>query len=175
MDISVSHLLRSPIGTRQTHQIDEELDGVDVAGPVEGEVTLTRTNRGILASARLHAEAEVNCGRCLELFDCPLDLRFEEEYFPSTDIISGAPLAIPDEPGCFTIDEHHILDLTEAIRQYALLAIPMKPLCREKCAGLCAGCGCNLNLETCHCSTQKTDPRWAQLTALVNKRKGTDR
>jgi len=42
----------------------------------------------------------------------------------------------PDEAGCFTIDEHQVIDLTEAVRQYALMAVPMKPLCREDCAGL---------------------------------------
>ena len=177
LEINVSQLLKSPIGTKQTYKIDEAVEDTDIACAVQGEVKLTRTNRGILASASLHTEAEVTCSRCLTLFRCPLVLNFEEEYFPTIDIISGAPVPVPDEPGGFTIDEHHILDLTEAIRQYALLAIPMKPLCHEDCAGLCPQCGCNLNLKACDCSTPQEDPRWFQLTALVkvNKRKGTER
>jgi uncharacterized protein len=46
-----------------------------------------------------------------------------------------------DEPGAFTIDRNNILDLEEAVRQYSTLAIPMKPLCREDCPGLCPVCG----------------------------------
>ena len=97
------------------------------------------------------------------MFTYPLTLNIEEEYFPTTDVVSGASLPIPDEPGCFTIDEHHILDLTEAVCQYALLAIPMKPLCREDCAGLCPKCGHDLNQGSCGCLSQETELRWSEL------------
>jgi len=96
-----------------------------------------------------------------------LTLNIEDEYFPTTDVVSGASLPLPGEPGCFTIDEHHILDLTEAIRQYALLAVPMKPLCRGDCAGLCPNCGHNLNQGPCDCLPQKVDPRWSELNKLA--------
>jgi len=115
------------------------------------------------------------------LFSCPLTLNIEEEYFPTTDVATGVPVSLPDEPGCFTIDEHNILDLTEAIRQYALLVTPMKPLCREDCVGLCPTCGCNLNQAPCDCPPKPADPRWSEISKLVlannqasvNERKGT--
>ena len=171
MQINVSQLLKESIGATRNYHLAEV---VDSAGVVEGEVRLLRTDRGILARGKLNTEVEVTCSRCLISFHCPLTLNIEEEYFPTTDVVSGAPLSLPEEPCCFTIDEHHILDLTEAIRQYALLAIPMKPLCREDCAGLCPHCGHNLNLGPCHCPSQATDPRWFQLTELLNERKGTE-
>jgi len=150
---------------------------VDIAGStskVEGEVRLMRTDRGILAKGRLHTEVEVTCSRCLSLFRCPLALNIEEEYLTTADVVSGARLSLPEELGSFTIDEHHVLDLTETIRQYALLAIPMKPLCREDCAGLCPHCGHNLNLGPCQCLSPGADPRWFQLSKLVTERKGTE-
>jgi len=171
MQINVSQLLKESIGAIRNYHVTEVVDSI---GMVEGEVRLLRTDRGILARGTLKTKVEVTCSRCLNLFRCPIALNIEEEYFPTTDIVSGAPLSLPEEPGSFTIDEHHILDLTEAIRQYALLAIPMKPLCREDCAGLCPHCGHNLNLGPCHCPSQATDPRWFQLTKLVNERKGTE-
>ena len=94
-------------------------------------------------------------------------MNFEEEYFPVIDVASGGSLPLPDEPGCFTIDEHLILDLTEAVRQYALLALPMKPLCRQDCAGLCPTCGRNLNQGGCDCPPQGLDPRWSGLSKLL--------
>ena len=134
-----------------------------------------RTHRGILAKANLHTEVKVTCSRCLGLFSCPLVLNFEDEYFPTTDVVSGVSLPLPEEPGCFTIDEHHTLDLTEAIRQYALLAIPMKPLCRQDCAGLCPHCGYNLNQGACDCLPQEADPRWSELSKLaLAEREGTE-
>ena len=137
MWLNVSQLLKAPIGAIRNHEVNEVVDIVgDDSSQVQGEVGLTRTNWGILAKAALHTEVELSCSRCLNLFSYPLTVNFEEEYFPTTDITSGARLPLPDNSGSFTIDEHHILDLTEAVRQYGLLVIPMKPLCREDCAGL---------------------------------------
>ena len=168
MRINVSQQLKSPIGLKWDYEVEEVVDIAGGERKVEGEVTLVRTDRGILAKAGLHTEVEFTCSRCLASFDFPLTLNIEEEYFPTTDVVSGASLLFPDEPGCFTIDEHHILDLTEAVRQYVLLAIPMKPLCRQDCAGLCPTCGHNLNQGPCHCPSQQVDPRWAKLRKLAS-------
>jgi len=100
-------------------------------------------------------------------FSCALSLDIEEEYSPATDVHTGASLPLPDEPGCFIIDEHHVLDLTEAIRQYAVLALPMKPLCRKDCAGLCPNCGHNLNRGSCDCLAHEIDPRWSKLEGCL--------
>lgn len=182
MEINVSHLFKAPIGTVRNYEVNEVVDitGDGSGSLIQGEVRLMRTDRAILVKGALHTEIEATCSRCLSLFSCPLTISIEEEYFPTVDIVSGAPLSLPEEAGCFTIDEHHILDLTEAIRQYALLAMPMKSLCREDCAGLCPNCGYNLNEMPCGCPAQEVDPRWAKLEKLalssdrlVDKRKGT--
>jgi len=145
-------------------------DTVNISGsdsPVQGEVLLVRTDRGILVNAKLHTEVEITCNRCLSLFSSPLTLGIEEEYFPIVDVDSGGSLSLPDEPGCFAIDEHHDIDLTEAVRQYALLAMPMKALCREDCKGLCPTCGHNLNQGPCDCLSREVDPRWSKLSELL--------
>ncbi len=141
LQINVSQLLKEPVGSTRDCQVDGSVDisGDGSASDVQGEVRLMRTGRSILVKGRFFTSAEVDCARCLEQFSCPLVLDIEEEYFPVIDVASGASLAPPDEPGSFTIDERQVLDLTEAVRQYALIAIPMKPLCREDCAGL-QGC-----------------------------------
>jgi uncharacterized protein len=135
---NVAQLLKEPVGSTRDYELDEPVDitGNGVGGQVRGKVRLTRTNRGILVKGTVNTGVEVTCSRCLSRFRCPLTFTIEEEYFPVIEVSSGAPLSPPDEPGSFTIDGHHILDLTEAIRQYALLTMPMKPLCREDCTGL---------------------------------------
>ena len=147
MEINVSQQLKANIGNVREYEISELTDirGIGVSSPVEGSVKLTRTNRGILVQGTLHTKVPVECSRCLKVFDYPLTVNIEEEYFPVIDVNSGTPVEIPDDVDSFTIDEHHILDLSEAIRQNALLAIPMKVLCRKDCAGLCQECGKNLN------------------------------
>ena len=69
---------------------------------------------------------------------------------------------------------YHVLDLTEAMRQYILIAIPMKPLCREDCAELGSSCGSNLNQGECGCPSQPVDPRWHGLIKLLDKQKGIE-
>ena len=181
VQINVSQQLKEPIGSTRNYGVNEVVDIAGDNSPVQGEIGLMRTDRSILAKGTLHTEIELTCSRCLSLFSCPLTLNIEEEYFPITDVATGASVPLPDEPDCFTIDEHNILDLTEAIRQYALLTLPMKPLCGEDCAGLCPTCGCNLNQAPCNCLPKPADPRWSELGKLVlvdseapvNEQKGT--
>ena len=181
MQINVSHQLKASIGSIRNYEVSGIVNVAGGKSMVQGEVKLMRTDRSILAKSTLHTAVEVTCSRCLGLCACPLTLKIEEEYFPITDVASGASLPLPEEPSCFTIDEHHIIDLTEVIRQYALLTIPMKPLCRGDCAGLCSDCGQNLNQGPCHCSPWGRDPRWSELSkltlardAVVNEQEGIE-
>ena len=170
MQINVSQLLQEPIGATRDYLIDDTAASADSIKdrPVRGECHLLRTQRSILAECTLETEAELTCSRCLCQFRYPITVKFREEYVPTVDVVTGAPVEAPDEPSIFTIDEHHILDLTEAIRQFSLLAIPMKPLCSEDCAGICQNCGKNLNEGSCDCPKDDIDPRWSELTKLLH-------
>lgn len=152
MFFNVAQLLKEPVGASRSYTV-HELAAISDEGEslVEGEVKLTRTNKTILVSAHLRTSFETGCSRCLRQCTQPLEAVFEEEYIPTIDVVSGVPLPPSSEPGVFYIDPNHILDLTEAMRQYALLVMPMKPLCREDCAGLCPTCGHDLNLGPCQC------------------------
>ena len=79
---------------------------------------------------------------------------------------TGATLPLPEEPGSFMIDDRNIMDISEAIRQYTVMALPIKPLCRQDCSGLCPTCGADLNEKRCDC-TPEIDPRWEKLNTLV--------
>ena len=138
LQVNVSQLLKEPVGATRNLEIADRVRVLDGASFVSGQVKLIHTNRGILTSGHLLVEVEAECCRCLELFSCPLEIDIEEEYFSTVDVHSGSGLRLPEdyESENFTIDEHHILDLSEAIRQYAIIAIPMKPLCRQDCAGI---------------------------------------
>jgi uncharacterized protein len=169
MQINVSQLLQESIGSTREHKFD---DAADILGDgnkykVRGDCRLLRIRRGIIVKCALETEVELTCGRCLRRFRHPLKIGFEEEFLPTIDVTSGLPLPLGEDAGAFTIDEHHIIDLTEPARQYALMAIPMKPLCRADCAGLCQKCGQNLNQGNCGCSTREIDPRWSELSKLL--------
>ena len=137
LEINVAQMLKGSIGTEKIVPVSGSvnIEGYGEAS-VEGKVRLMRTNRSILVKGKLETRVQASCARCLEPFDCPLTLNIEEEYFPMTDVNTGVPMPEPEEPGYFIIDEHLILDLAEAVRQYALMAVPMKPLCRPECPGI---------------------------------------
>lgn len=59
------------------------------------------------------------------------------------------------------------IDLGEEVRQSIILALPMKPVCREDCLGLCSHCGRNLNKEKCGCKEEEIDERLAKLGKLL--------
>jgi uncharacterized protein len=168
MDMNVFQLLRDPIGSTRDFHIDEVIDinGDGQSHRIYGDCNLLRTQRSILVKCALNTEVDLECNRCLGKFRHPLKIDFEEEFLPTLDMQTGTPLPPPEDAGLFTIDEKHTLDLTEAVRQYALLAIPMKALCKKDCAGLCPTCGKNLNHGKCNCPEDNTDPRWSKLAGL---------
>ncbi len=140
--------MKEPVGSRRHYRISE-----DGPPPVRGEVDLVRTQRGIFVSGRLETSTEAVCSRCLADFEQVLELSLEEEYLSKF------------EEGSFAINEGEI-DLGEAVRQYTLLATPMKPLCRANCAGLCVYCGRDLNTGSCTCLNGGGDSRFSVLTSL---------
>ncbi|RJQ39114.1 MAG: DUF177 domain-containing protein [Dehalococcoidia bacterium] len=172
LTINVAQQLKESIGAEREYELSGRVDIDGKESTVEGQVKLTRTDRGIVVEAHVTGKMKIACSRCLAEFDHPLSLNFEEEYLQTVDMASGGKLSLPGDCGNFTTDARHNLDLSEAVRQYALLSVPIKPLCRKKCAGLCPHCGQNLNQGQCQCPSAQVDPRWAPLLELKDKLKG---
>lgn len=166
---NVSQLLREPVGSTRTYHVDDRLtvplDGWQEIA-VSGPVTLTRTLDGVLANGTFATAVPMNCDRCLQPVTVPLEVQIEEEYLPTVDPVTGARLSEPAEPTPFRIDEHHHLDLSEAIRQALVLNIPMTVLCRPECRGICPTCGADRNVNPCTCGESGLDERWAALRGL---------
>jgi uncharacterized protein len=168
MHINVAQLLKEPTGSSRSVQIDESL-GTDDINSVKGEVTLIRTNRGIMAKAEVTAGVTGICSRCLKPIDYNVNYDFNEECLPSVSTSEG--LTSPEQADNINIDENHMLDLSEVIRQYTLLTMPIKPLCRPDCAGICPSCGHNLNQGPCQCPSHAHDQRWSKLIHLGRESK----
>ena len=169
---NVAQLLQEPTGATRHYDLDDDHldlgDGLEVR-PVKGHVRLTRTQNGVLADVDAHGQVWLQCGRCLEDMQQALDFRFSEEYYQTVAVNTGAALPKPEDPEAFLIDETHKLDLADAMREYALLEVPMLPLCRPDCKGLCPECGTNLNDETCDCQPDQADERLAVLKQLLDQ------
>jgi uncharacterized protein len=162
MKFNLASLLEEPAGSKMSFGIDEaqqELAEDVRADFVRGTIEFTRTNRGILAEGQLHSQVQLECARCLKTFSQPLDLHLEAQF--------GSPPIKPQGEAIFPIGVKGILDLTEALREYILLYLPMRPLCKPDCRGLCVECGKSLSEETCDCARGTIDPRLARLKDLL--------
>jgi len=131
--INVAQLLSEPVGSSQSYCIDELVDE-QAGGLVQGKITLIHSGNGVLVRAELTVKVELTCSRCLDDFVYPANLHIEEEFFSAANVSSASPF--PEESTEFTIDNHNMLDLGEIIRQYTLLNLPMKPICRPDCIGI---------------------------------------
>jgi uncharacterized metal-binding protein YceD (DUF177 family) len=173
MRYNVAQLLKERPGGSRCHTISGVLHDVDENNPgatlVGGDATLIRTLKGILASGSAHLSMAQACSRCLAPTESAVSFDFSEEFIPSVDIDTGAslPTVDADSPE-LVIDEHHTLDLTELLRQYAVLAGACSRPCRPDCRGLCPVCGADLNAGPCGCDVSRTDPRLAVLAELLH-------
>lgn len=123
------------------------------------------TDRFRLVGA-VRTELELPCSRCLEPFRLPIDASFTLRYLPETDMATEPERELPEEELEVSFYRDDAIDLEELLREQFYLQLPMKPLCREGCLGLCPQCGTNLNTATCGCTVEWEDPRLAPLEAL---------
>ena len=180
---NVAQLLKEPVGsTRRLDLETPELTLYDETGgeasggqakidahSVEGQVKVTTLRDNVLVQGDVTAEVSLECSRCLELFDLPVEATLEEQFQPTIDVYSEAPVRRDEHEQndqAFDIDANHMMDLTEPVRQALLVALPMKPLCREDCKGICPQCGANLNESDCGHTEESVDDRWSGLRAL---------
>ncbi len=171
MRFRVSQELRQPVGTEFDLELRRRsifLDDDAALEDLKGDAVLLRTDRGLLITVRARARVRGSCGRCLSPVESPIEIDFQEEFIPVLDPGSGKHITTDESAESFIIDADLMLDLGEALRQYALMSSPSKPLCRPDCAGLCPACGANLNQGPCPCPPE-SDDRWQTLAALNTK------
>ena len=158
--VPVTELVRRPGSHKHVHAI---VDAEDLAlpearvpdgAPIEVDVELQALSDGIVVHGRVTAPWEGVCRRCLQPARGSTAAEVEEVY-----------QVRPTSEEAFTFDGDAI-DLTPLVRENVLVDLPMAPLCRDDCAGLCPTCGADRNLAPCDCRSGATDPRWGLLDDL---------
>jgi uncharacterized protein len=137
------------------------------AAPVRIQGSVERNGETVDLTARLNATVRLACARCLESFDLPVYNEFAlrlvaEEADPKAGTDADADDAV------FLAPEGRA-DVREIATEQIYLSLPMKPVCREDCKGLCPACGANRNVDECGCPQQPEDPRLAPLRELQQR------
>lgn len=141
LKINVGFLLNQPIGTYR----DIHFEYPDVV--LKPDLNLTnfsgvarvgRTPQGILVQGEFQGKAPAECVRCLTGFDQSLHATFDELYAFDKRSVTDSGLILPEDAN---------IDLEPLAREYLLIEMPISPVCRSDCKGLCPICGTNLNEE----------------------------
>jgi uncharacterized protein len=174
MIYNVASLLTGNLGDSQQHEIENEslkTNGHSLK-KINGSVSLMRTDRTVLVNAEIEATTHDSCSRCLEPATVNIFVNMEEEFSPANaDLVDGPNNRTDDDyyDEALVIDEQNFLDLTESLGQALLSALPIAPLCKEDCLGICPTCTVNRNMISCSCAKSSVDPRWAGLANLTGK------
>jgi len=141
--LNVGFVVHQEVGYK--HEFPFEFEQIQISDDLdlqhfEGVATIGRTPQGLLIQADFSAETVLECVRCLNEYKYSLTWDFTELYAFNSKSVSESNLILPDDAQ---------IDLQPLIREYALLNIPNKPLCKANCKGLCAVCGEDLNLSDC--------------------------
>ena len=175
MIFNVSGLIMGPTGGTRRFDLDGEIleteygEFRDISGPVE----LLNTGRTVLVTAEVGGYTTSSCARCLDPALIELRTTIEQEFYPvNANLVDTDPFPTDPDEQVFLIDERNFVDLYEAVRQSLTSAIPMAPLCRENCKGLCSNCSARLDSEPCACDEPIVNPQWSALAEIGSGLKG---
>lgn len=148
-------------------------EGLTEAVAIEGRAY--RAAADLLIEGRIHGEVELVCSRCLNRFRAPIRESFRLVLEPAGNRVPADPEAAAAlaSDGLYLGDEAetgwfrgHTLQLDRFIGELLSLALPMQPVCRESCLGLCPRCGVDRNLESCNCAESRPESPFAVLGKL---------
>ena len=151
-----------------------QLEGEDfrVRVPVQFSAEVRKDAQKVRLVGRVKTTLETDCGRCLEPFEIPVDAPFDLLYLAEPAGTQAGEGKIQDVDVGVSFYKDDTIDLGEVMREQFFLALPMKPLCRPDCQGLCPICGKNRNREPCDCQETWVDPRLAGLKKLLKHNDG---
>ncbi len=139
---------------------------VSPLGPILGEFHLIRRGPRVTVQGRVRGRVLASCSRCLAEAETPVDETVSVEFRPLPESGGGERELTGGE---LEVDFYQdgIIDMAEFLVEQVRLALPMKPLCSDRCPGLCPVCG-RPRQEGCGCAERPADDRWDVLRGLLH-------
>lgn len=171
-------LTRQASESHEHFPVLDELHGqgeVRFEKPLDIRVAVRRLDEMIVVEGEVETAVRFQCCRCLEGFCQQLRVEFAVTYVRHThtvveDEAEGEVELQAEDLGLVPFEGDEI-DLSEAIQEQVIMALPIKPLCKEGCRGLCAHCGANLNEGDCGCHVQDFGGKFAALKDFKVRKK----
>jgi len=143
-----------------------DAESFKVVAPAELAFDIYKDKDQFRLIGRVKTTLELLCGRCLEPFTLPVDAEFDLRYQPHAQNTGEGEREVEEDDLTTAFYVNDELDLGQLMAEQFYLVLPMKPLCRPDCKGLCPTCGTNWNHDTCTCDNSWQDPRLEALKAL---------
>ncbi len=163
--------VEEPFDWQETLKLDPaELDRLEVVdvGEIECVGRIFPAAEGLLLRASLQYSQSLRCMRCLETVALPVSGDLDLLIQIGGSEAAAEERALEEQDFGMISLENPLLDTRPILIEQIQLGVPMKPLCKEDCAGLCSSCGADLNQGPCGCR-EVTDPRWGALAALKQR------
>jgi uncharacterized protein len=141
--------------------------GVPEGSDIDLDLRLESVQEGVLVSGTARVRLVGECARCLDQVVDTFDARLSELYIYAERREAAQDSGDPEAEALPSI-EGDLLDLEPTLRDAVVLALPLSPLCRDDCPGLCSECGARLADDPQHMH-DVVDPRWAALLDLTNE------
>jgi len=138
----------------------DEADG-HLLQPVSVELVAEKHGHQVRLRGKLSALLELFCAKCLDPLRMEVSPDFDQFYEPNRGLKLTGEIALEERDTEIAFFNGDVIEVVDLVREQILLALPMKPVCREDCKGLCPNCGGNRNLRDCGCQTLNLDPRLA--------------
>ena len=132
---------------------------------VSGKVRLAGNE--VFVNGHVETRAQVECDRCLQPVEIPVNTDFALEYITGSEYESAQAVELTEEEMSVSVFDGEAIDVDEIVKEQIVLAVPTRMLCREDCKGICPECGTDRNTGDCNCVTNDIDPRWAALKKLI--------
>lgn len=149
-------------------EFQEKIEELELKEPFSGtyytEIKVTKLHNRIVLDINLETKAFFECDRCGVRFESNLNNNFQMVY-----LFGDSPEESNSDNLIYLPPDADRINLKKELRDYSILSIPMKKLCKEDCKGLCYRCGKNLNDDSCICEEQQIDSRWKPLVELKQK------
>jgi uncharacterized protein len=143
-----------------------------IVAPVSLAFEIVKDAQQFRLAGLVQTTLELPCGRCLEPLTWPVAAAFDLRYQPVAEHLNagtGPDREIEEDDLSTAFYENDEIDLGQLMQEQFHLSLPMKPLCRDECRGLCPVCGTNLNGTACSCTRAWEDPRLAVLKTLTSE------
>lgn len=173
MNINVARIQDKPFSLQTEEPVESfpVLSGMQsegecvFSGPIRSEVTVTREFDHMRVSGRVRAEVTLVCSRCIASYNEEVDSHFTIFFRKGTpqDIVEEEEIELGEEDLISAFYSGDEIELAHEIEEQVAMGIPLKPLCREECRGLCPTCGTDMNLSSCSCQREQTSLKFSAL------------